>query len=192
MSKQRVLTWDDDVIKCKDNIGGDLYFFDEGRPCIGRIQKIEDNGDSVQFKLAYCAEWVVLEGEWKWFSPEVMTVQKTLELRGGGTSCVAFGKSSIMPKTGAIMQSRIIQGLPKATERLLALYPDITFDMEKVRGVIVERAFKWQMTDRGELSMASNIRDVIAKFRKDAFAEEFLRFYIAELNDSADVFKAVY
>src|SRR3989344_2081491 len=127
------LTWDD-VLKRTDLIGGDVESIEEGVVYRGPLGKIEADGDLIRFTSPWCAR---LNGsEWEnWPITSSFVNKEIVQPQDIGDGRLHFsvpflGVCTIFPKNGSKLDAQKVKGLPKASERLLALSPDLRFDRE--------------------------------------------------------------
>lgn len=188
------LTWDD-VLKRTDLIGGDIESVEDGVAYRGPLGKIEADGDLVRFTSPWCAR--MNNGEWENWHITSSFVNKDVPPQDIGNGRVHFlmpflGACTIFPKNGSKLDVQKVKGLPKASERLLALYPDLRFDREIVGKVLTEKSWPHQAEALSKLPTDATLHDVLATFRRDSSAEEFLWYYIEAVTDEKEVHQKVY
>jgi len=188
------LTWDD-VLKRTDLIGGDIESFEDGTAYRGPLSKIEVDGDIVRFTSPWCAR--LNGGEWENWHITSSFVNKDIPPHYIGGGRVSFsvpflGTCVIFPKNDSKLDAQKVKGLPKASERLLILYPDLRFDREIAVKVLTEKSWSHQAEVLSKLSTDATLRDVLATFRHDSSAEEFLWYYIEAVTDEKGLHQKVY
>jgi hypothetical protein len=82
--------------------------------------------------------------------------------------------------------------LPKDSARLLALFPDLPFDRAVVEQVCRDQVWPSVLEKLPTLPTSATVNDVLALFRNDSGAEEFLWHYIEAVTDEQNVHQRVY
>lgn len=194
MTATTALTWDD-VLKREDLVGGDIESVEDGVAYRGPLAKIEADGDTIRFTSPWCAR--MNGSEWENWHITSSFVTKEVPPQDIGDGRVHFsmpflGACTIFPKGGSKLDPHKVKGLPLASERLLALYPDLPLDRDKAKAVLTERSFSHQVEALAELPAEATLGDLLSKFRADSSKEEFLWFYIEAVKGEKDVHQKVY
>jgi hypothetical protein len=161
----------------------------------GPLGKIELDGDSIRFTMPWCAR--LNGGEWEKWDITSSFVTKEVEPQDIGDGRIHFsmpflGHCTIFPKGGSKLDPFKVKGLASASERLHALYPNLTLDREKAKVVLVERSFSHQAEAVDQLPAEATLSDLLSKFRADSSKEEFLWFYIEAVTEEKNVAEKVY
>jgi hypothetical protein len=108
-------------------------------------------------------------------------------------SSIIFGETIVLyPPNGSKLDPEKVEGLPNASERLLAMYPDLFFDRAIANRVLVGRSWSRRIKDLSDLPPTAVLRDLLARFKHDSSAEEFLWFYIEAVTHETNVHEKVY
>lgn len=81
---------------------------------------------------------------------------------------------------------------PCGSERLLALYPDLVFNREVARKVLVDKCWSNQVDALDKLADGALLEDLLFAFIHDSSAEEFLWYYIEAITGKKDIHLRVY
>jgi hypothetical protein len=98
----------------------------------------------------------------------------------------------LYPPNGSKLSTREVKGLPKDSARLLALFPDLPFDRAVVEQVCRDQVWPSVLEKLPTLPTSATVNDVLALFRNDSGAEEFLWHYIEAVTDEQNVHQRVY
>lgn len=188
------LTWKD-VLNRDDLIGGDIESIEDGIVYRGPLAEIRQDGGMIRFISPWCAQ--MNDGEWEnWHNTSsfVSTDIVPQDIGGGRVSFSMpfLGVCTIFPRNGSKLDAHRVKGLPKASARLLALYLDLAFDRAVAERVCTEKSFHDILGKLQDLPDDVSVRDILALFRDDSSAEEFLWFYIEAMTDERDVYDKVY
>lgn len=187
-----------EVLKREDLIGGDIESQEDGVAYRGPLAEIKEDGNVVRFTSPWCARLNPETGEWEnWHITSSFVSKDMVTPQDIGDGRVHFsmpflGACTIFPKNGSKLDAQKVKGLPKASERLLALYPDLRFDRDVAGKVLTEKSWPHQAEALSKLPTEATLRDLLAKFRHDSSAEEFLWHYIEAVTDEKDVHHKVY
>lgn len=186
-----------DVLKRTDLIGGDIESIEDGVLYRGPLSKIELRGEMIYFFSPWCARVNPATGEWENWSITSSSVNKDVPLQDIGEGRLHFsmpflGGCTIFPKNGSKFDAQKVKGLPKASERLLALYPDLRFDRDVAAKVLTEKSWPHQAEALSKFPTDATLTDLLATFRHDSSAEEFLWHYIEAVTDEKGVHHKVY
>lgn len=194
---QILLNWTE-VLERDDLIGGDMESREESEVYRGPLSEIKDEGRLVRFVYPWCARLNLETGEWEKCDATSAFVSKYLATPYDiGDGKVFFemhhlASCTIFPKTSSNLDSKKVKGLPKDSERLLALYPDLPFDRAAAEKICADKVFPGQLEAIPGLPPEATLRDLLAKFRHDSSAEEFLWYYIEAVTNEEDVHLKVY
>jgi hypothetical protein len=192
-----LLTWDD-TLKRADLIGGDIESQEDGIVFRGPLADIQEDGEVIRFLSPWCARLDPETGEWEnWHITSSFVNKDVAEPQdiGGGRVFFAtlFGRScTIFPKSGSKLSSRKVKDLPKDSERLQALFPDLPFDRAVAERVCRDYTWPRVLENFSTLAADATVKDVLTLFRNDSSAEEFLWYYIEAVTDAKDVHQQVY
>lgn len=187
-----------EVLKREDLIGGDIESQEDGVTYRGPLAEIKEDGNVVRFSSPWCARLNPETGEWEnWHITSSFASKDMVTPQDIGNGRVFFqmpflGVCTIFPKNGNKLDTKKIKGLPKDSERLLALYPDLPFDRTIAEKLCREKTFPAPLETLPTLPPEATLRDLLAKFRHDSSAEEFLWHYIEAVTDEKDVHHKVY
>lgn len=191
------LTWD--KVLARDNlVGGDIESQEDGVIYRGPLSEIKENGDDVRLSSPWCARLDPETGEWENWRITFLSMNKyfvkPLDTGGGRVSFIMplIGICTIFPKGGSKLDAKKVRGLPKDSERLFALYPNLPFDRIIAEKICRERAFPAPLKALPTLPREATLSDLLAKFLRDSLAEEFLWFYIEAVTDERGVHNKVY
>lgn len=191
------MTWDD-VLKNEALIGGDIESQEGGVVYRGPLAEIKEDDDSIHFSSPWCARLNPETGEWEnWHitSSHVNKDMVTPQAIGDGRIMFQMpflGACTIFPRDGSKLDTRKVKGLPKDSERFLALHPDLQFDREIAKKVLVEKSWSHQAEEIDKLPDDATLPDLLAKFRYDSSAEEFLWHYVEAVTGDKEAYKKVY
>ena len=188
------ITWDE-VLKRTDLIGGDIETIEDGVAYRGPLSKIEADGDIIRFASPWCAK--MSGGGWEKWDITSCFVAKDVQPQDIGDGRVHFsmpflGYCTLFPKGGSKLDPNKVKNLPKNWERLLAMYPDLTFSDTVAEKVLIEKSWQCYLGILHELGPGATLRDLLRKFKFDASAEEFLWFYIEAVTGNKNVHEKVY
>ncbi len=193
------MTWDD-VLNREDLIGGDIESIESHVPYRGPISKIERQGAMIVFTSPWCARMNTETGEWEKWSVLTSSINGNMfEPQDIGNGRVFFmdtcpfpTRNTLFPKRGGSkLDADKVKGLPKAFERLLALYPDLPFDREVVGRMLIEKTCL-PVDELSHLLPEATLLDLLAMFRRDDSKEEFLWHYIEFITQDKGVHLRVY
>jgi hypothetical protein len=196
MKKQKaVLKWDD-VLKRKDLIGGDIESVEDDVVYRGPLSKINAEDELIWFTVSWCAK-MNDKGEWEKWNITSGFVNKTILPQDIGEGRVFFmtpclGSTTLFPRGGSKLDPNKVKGLPKASERLLALYPNLQLDREVAGKILTGKSWPHQAKALLGLKANATLRNLLATFRHDSSAEEFLWEYIEAVTNEKDVHCKVY
>lgn len=192
------MNWDDDVLKRKDLIGGDIESVEDGVLYRSPLGEIKTEGNMIHFISPWCAKQNNEDGEWEQYgtlgATKAASVNKTIiSPSDGGSGYVKFsiphiGRFTIRPNNGHQIDPGKVKGLPKASERLLALYPELPFDCIVAQEAVVEL----QVDQLSPLPPDPTLRDFLAIYPQEASKEEFLWYYIERVTGERQVHFKVY
>ena len=194
---QTHLTWNE-VLKREDLIGGDIESIEDGVVYRGPLAEIKEDDDTVLFISAWCARLNSETMEWeKWNITSLFVSKEMVTPQDVGDGRVLFsmpflGSCTIIPKSRDKLDAQKVKGLPNASERLLALYPRLPFDRNMARRVLIEKSWPDQAEALSKLPVDATLRNLLAKFRHDSSAEEFLWHYIEAMTGEKDMHLKVY
>lgn len=191
------LAWND-VLKNEALIGGDIESQEDGVVYRGRLAEIKEDGDVIRFISPWCARQNPETGEWENWHITSSFVNKdmvTPQDIGEGRILLSLpflGACTIFPKNGSRLETSRVKDLPKDSERFLALYPDLTFDRDVAGKVLIEKSWPHQADALSTLPADATLTDLLATFRHDSQAEEFLWHYVVAVTGEKDVHRKVY
>jgi hypothetical protein len=191
------LTWDA-VIANKALIGGDIESQEDGVVYRGPLAELKDEGDSVRFTSPWCARMNPDTCEWeKWDITSSFISKSMVRPQDIGDGRIFFqmpflGVCTIFPNGGSKLGTHKVKGLPKDSERFLALFPNLPFNRDVAKKVLVEKSWPHQAEAIEGLSSEATICGLLAAFRCDSQAEEFLWHYVEVVTDEKDVHLKVY
>lgn len=191
------LTWDD-VLKNEALIGGNIESQEDGVVYRGPLAEIKGDGDVIHFSSPWIARLNPETGVWENWDITSSFVSKDLVTpQDIGDGRIFFqmpflGACTIFPKNGCEFDSSKVQGLPKASERFLALFPNLKFDHTVAEKVLVEKSFAWAHDAFSSLSVEATMQDLLGCFRHDSSAEEFLWHYVEAVTGEKDVHHKIY
>ena len=190
---KRELTWDE-VLKRNDLIGGNIQTIKGGIVFCGPIGKIEEDGEFIRFTYPWCAR---MNGD-KWEKHPVTTcsINKEVSPQDIGNGRVYFsylsGSCTLFPRDHTNFDPNMVEGLPKAWERLLAMYPNLRFDRQIAYATLLAKGWIHVAAETLKLPEGCTLSDFLAKFKHDSSKEEFLWFYIEAVTGEKDVHNKVY
>lgn len=194
-------------------VGGQLEIqdHDEGIVYRGRIKTIAAFGDRIIMKLAWAAK-SELNAAFKWVNYGKLDYIIDLIFYSatnigpsggeiGGDDRIYFTSPSpswtrkiivLFPPNGSKLDSNKVEGLPKAFQRLLALYPGLALDRDTATRVLIEKNWSQVAKKLADLPLAATLWDLLAQFRNDSSKEEFLWYYIEGVMHEKNVHEKVY
>ncbi|TSC70657.1 MAG: hypothetical protein CEO12_237 [Parcubacteria group bacterium Gr01-1014_46] len=191
------LTWDA-VLANKALIGGDIESQEDGVAYRGPIAEIKVEGDSVRFNSPWCARMNPDTGEWeKWHITTSSVSKSMVQPQDIGDGRIFFqmpflGVCTIFPNGGSKLDTRKVKGLPKDSERFLALFPDLRFDRAIAEKVLVEKSFSRAAESFKDKPADATLQDLLGCFKHDSQAEEFLWHYVEAVTGEKEVHQKVY
>lgn len=196
MTMTAAITWDD-VLGRKDLVGGEIESTEGGVVYRGPINKIERQDDMIVFTSPWCARSNPDTDEWENWHITSSFINKEIPPQDIGNGRVLFrvpflGPCMLFPKNDSKLDPIRVKGLPKASERLLALYPAMKFDREVAQKILINKSWPHQAKALSRLPIEATLRDLLAEFRHSSSAEEFLWYYIEAVMGEKDVHQRVY
>lgn len=191
------LTWDA-VLANKALIGGEIESQEDGRVYRGPLSNIEAEGDSIRFTSPWTARMDPETGKWEKWHINTCSVSKEMsQPQDIGDGRIFFmmpflGPCTIFPNGGSRLDRCKVEGLPKDSERFLALFPDLRFDREIAEKVLIEKTFVRARAAFAEKPADATLQDLLACFTADSSAEEFLWHYVEAVTGEKDVHHKVY
>lgn len=198
-----------DVLKNETLIGGNISFTEDNVVYRGPLARIRIHGNGVHgdgvhgdviiFSFPWLAQFNPETREWKVSSKVIpLRVKKsTFTPQDMGDGMISFeipflGTCTIYPRHGNKLHPRNVKGLPKDSERLLALYPDLPFNRDIAMSVLTGQSWPRQAEGLKTLPTGATLRDLLGLFRHDSSAEEFLWHYIEAVTGEEGVHRKVY
>lgn len=190
------ITWENALMRT-DLIGGDIESFEDGIRFRGPLSEIKVAPDYLRFISPWCA-FLNRNDEWEKFDYSTKGVNPTVVLpvdMGDGRvrfelPCIGF--CTMFPKSANKLDPTKVKGLPKASERLLALYPDLPFDHDTVRKFLTDKGWLRLAKDFHNFRPDQKLTDLLARFNSDSSVEEFLWHYIGAMTGERYVHLRVY
>lgn len=193
------LTWDT-VLANRALIGGDIESQEDGVAYRGPIAEIKEEGDSILFNSPWCARMNPDTGEWeKWHITTLSVSKSMVQPQDIGDGRIFFqmpflGVCTIFSNVmgGSKLDTRKVKGLPKDSERFLALFPNLRFDREIAERVLVEISFTRVHEAFKDKPAGATLQDLLDCFKHDSQAEEFLWYYVEAVTGEKKVHQKVY
>lgn len=191
------MTWEE-VVKRPDLIGGDIEAVENGTPYRGPLASINVNGKGITFRSPWIAKLNQETGEWeKWNITSLFVNAEEIKPNDAGNGRVLFhmpmlGHCTLFPKDGSKLDPSKVKGLPKASERLLALFPALVFDRKAAEKVLTDKCWPHQAEALAGMSGEVTLNDLLSSFRNDSSVEEFLWHYIEAVTGEKDIHHKVY
>jgi hypothetical protein len=193
----QLLTWGD-VLLNKSLIGGELESQEDGVVYRGPIAEIKDEGDIILFNSPWCARINPDNGKWEMWNITSLHISKSMARpQDIGDGRIFFqmpflGVCTIYPKGGSKLDTRKVEGLPKDSERFLALFPDLRFDRIIAETVLIEKSFTGTYAAIKGKPADATLQDLLDCFKHDSQAEEFLWYYVEAVTGEENVHQKVY
>ncbi len=197
---RREIEWDT-VLYNLDYIGGDLELEEDGYLFRGPVKRklYSDRGRLVEFHLSWFARYDLRSKEWRyWSSGNLVSVStefaKPYRISEGRVRfhIPHIGICTLHRNWGRRLKPEDVVDLPKNSERLLALFPDLAFDRDVVMEALKMIGWSAKIEDLKKLPDDIGVADFLTAFREDRYAEEFLCRYIEIKTGERNVHDKIY
>lgn len=191
------LTWDE-ILENGTLIGGDIESQEGGVIYRGPISEIKEEGACINFTCPWIAQLDPSVGTWKKWHLNTFYVSKSMctpQVIGNGRIFFQLpltGGCTIYPNGGSKLDASKVEGLPKNSERFLALFPSLRLDRKIVERILLEKTFSRACEVFSALPTDTTWPDLLSCFKHDSSAEEFLWHYVEAVTGEKDVYKKVY